>query len=183
MFRLIEKLTMPRTRRLSPTNCVRVISSASPKPMQFITEINDDQISVTLEDGSEINIEWVPQYVARRIPDSLEYWIFLSLSKRRSDHLLMRSKSNAGSVSNMVTQWFWKLGTVWSPMDRASFVMEGFGVSCANSSQGCPDVRKRFGRVTKRFSRSSGRSELSQGCPDCDVIWGAFRNLARVVRE
>src|SRR5882757_7383637 len=80
MFHLIEKLTMPLYKEIEPDELREGDIISLSQADAAITEIDDDQIAVTLEDGSEINIEWVPQYVARRIPDNLEYWIFLSLS-------------------------------------------------------------------------------------------------------
>ena len=115
----------------------------------------------------------MPQYVARRIPDNLEYWIFLSLSSGEpiTCYALEKQCWKCKQYGHAVAL---ETGNCLITDGPSIFRYGGIRRQLREFFARRPDVRKRFGRVTKRFSKSIGLSELSQGCPDCDVIWGAF---------
>jgi hypothetical protein len=120
-----------------------------------------------------MNIDWAPQFVARRIPDNLEYWIFLSLSNGEpiTCYLLRKQCWKCKQYGFAVVL---ETGSCLITDGPSVFRYGGFRRQLRDFFATRPEVRARFGRVTKRFSKSVGHSELSQGCPDCDVIWGAF---------
>ena len=173
MFDLIEKITTALNRELGPDELREGDIISLTQSDAIITEIDDDQISVALEDGGETSVERAPQYVARRIPDSLEYWIFLSLS--RGDPITCYAlEKQCWKCKQYGYAIALETGNCLVTDGPSVFRYGGVRRQLREFFAGRPDVRKRFGRVTKRFSKSDGSSGLSQGCPDCDVIWGAF---------
>jgi|SRR5581483_5400150 len=173
MFRLIEKLTLPFHKELAPEE---IQAGDIVKLEQFdviITEVENDGFFVSLEDGSETTLEWKPRFVSRRIPDELEYWIFLALS--RGDPI----------VCYAIEKQCWKckgFGFAVALETGGHLITEGESVfryggirrQLREFFADRPDVRARFGRVHRRYSKTVTQKTLSQGCPDCDSLWGEF---------
>src|SRR6266566_28587 len=159
MFDLIEKFTTAFNKELQPEQLREGDLISLSQADAVITEIDDDQIAVTLEDGSEINIEWVPQYVARRIPDNLEYWIFLSLSSGEpiTCYALEKQCWKCEQYGHAVAL---ETGNCLITDGPSIFRYGGIRRQLREFFALRPDIRKRFGRVTKRFSKSVGHSEL-----------------------
>jgi conjugative relaxase-like TrwC/TraI family protein len=139
----------------------------------IITEIDGDGISVLGEDGRTLGLDLEDQFVIRRSPDQIEDWIFLSLQWDLPIRFYLMVRS------------CWKCGFVGL---AAAMQVEGYLVVDARSLFHYPgarrqlgeffdkhqDLKAEFGAVKERFSKTTGETNLSQGCARCDALWGVF---------
>ncbi|HZS45967.1 MAG TPA: hypothetical protein VFC63_12760 [Blastocatellia bacterium] len=173
LMKLFEAITDPFNREVQPNELRAGDIIALPHENVIISDIEDDQITVTFENGSESGIEWKPQMVVRRIPDNLDYWIFISLTRGDSINCYALEKhcwkcKQFGYVMALET------GNCLITDGPDIFRYPGVRRQLREFFAERPDVRTRFGRVRKRFSKTRRQEVLSQGCPDCDAIWGDF---------
>ena len=173
MFETITAVTTPFAQQL-PHRSLRCGDLIKASGMEcVVAEIYGDGISVRLPDGSECGLEPEAQFVVRRVPDHLEEWVFLSLldgEPIRCDALENRCWK-CGFVGRAVAL---RVGTYLVTDGRSVFRYPGVRRQLREFFAARPDVRAKFGAVKKRFSRTTGRSDLSQGCAECDALWGAF---------
>jgi conjugative relaxase-like TrwC/TraI family protein len=139
----------------------------------IITEIDDSGISILGVYGQRLGLELEEQFIIKRSPDQIEDWIFLSLQQDQPIHFYLMTKS------------CWKCGFAgWA----AALRVEGYLIADARSLFHYPGVRMQlreffdmrpdlkagFGAVKERFSKTTGETNLSQGCARCDALWGVF---------
>jgi conjugative relaxase-like TrwC/TraI family protein len=136
----------------------------------IITEIDDDGISVIAEDGEEGSLALEEQFVIKRSPDQIEDWIFLSLEQGEPIHVYLM-KMACGECGFVGWAVVLRVEGCRIINARRFFHYPGVRRQLREFFAAHPDMRAGFGAVKDRFSKTTGETDLSQGCAKCDALW------------